>query len=67
MVTVNLRALVVAVVFALLGGAVTVVINQLISFIFMDVRQPTWTYVFLLLIPGGLVGGALLGWWLVAG
>ena len=69
MVTFDVKALLVAIVFALVGGILGAAIQRSISFFFIWSTQPRWIdwliTLLWLLVPAGLVGGWMLGWWLV--
>lgn len=62
---VDLKAAIVAVVFALVLGVAGGVIRRIVSFFYMDIGEPVWVRALWVLVPAGLAGGWVLGWWLV--
>jgi hypothetical protein len=65
MVAFNLKATIVALVFAVILGGAGLTIRRIFTFLYMDAGEPAWTNILWILVPGGLIGGWLLGWWLV--
>lgn len=64
MVTFDLKAGTVALIFALIFAVAGGGIRMIFSALYMDADEPAWVRIFWVLVPAGLVGGWVLGWWL---
>lgn len=64
MITFDLKATIVALVFALILGVTGGGIRRIVSFFYMDIGEPVWVRALWVLVPIGIAGGWMLGWWL---
>lgn len=67
MVVVDLKASIVALVFAAVFGAAGYGIRSIVRCYCMDIEEPLWVRALWVLVPAGLIGGWMLGWGLAGG